>query len=236
MKIIVTTSNAYLHIVPIFIHLFQEYWGADIPVELVGYNKPSCELPPNFTFVSLGKQMGDAKSYGTDLRPYFERQDQYFIHLMEDTFIKAAVNRESLLYAENLIELYNSIVQANKHRTSDIKAIGRISLTNQNINQYAERFNNIMIATPDKSEFRLSTMPAIWNKDFLLRYLQLNMNPWEFECQDKVSDEFLNIAFEDRDSSILWHNEGVRKRNIHEYNFEGIDPVVLEQMKQKGII
>jgi hypothetical protein len=47
MKIIVTTSNKYLHILPIFCFLFNKFWDKDQPVEIVGYDRPSFPLPSN---------------------------------------------------------------------------------------------------------------------------------------------------------------------------------------------
>src|ERR1035438_568210 len=94
-KIIVTTSDKYHHIIPIFVFLFQKYWGSKQRVELVGYKTPDCLLPDNFTFVSIGEQ-GSKKDFSTDLRKYFEEQDEYFIWSMEDTFLKKTINFESL--------------------------------------------------------------------------------------------------------------------------------------------
>ena len=52
MKIIVNTCNTHLHLVPIFCHLFNKYWGPEQPVTIIGYNHPntfseSFTLPKN---------------------------------------------------------------------------------------------------------------------------------------------------------------------------------------------
>lgn len=70
MKIIVTTSDNYHHLLPIFFYLYNKYWGA--PFELVGHKKPECQLPDNCTWVSLGEQLGKEK-WSDQLRPYFEQ-------------------------------------------------------------------------------------------------------------------------------------------------------------------
>lgn len=224
MKIIVTTSDAYLHIVPIFCHLFNTYWDKDHPVEIVGYKEPQFELPGNFSFHSLGEQVGSNQNFSNDLIPYFDSQDRRFIWLMEDTFLKAPVNKRTLDICK--------VISRNDF-------VGRVSLTNQNLNQYTREYveweGEKVFALPDRSEYRLSTMPAIWKKDFLLKYLTANMNPWEFECQGKISDNW-DVVGLDRDSAPVLHNEGVRRFDIHKYNFEGIDPLVIDEMKTKGII
>lgn len=220
MKIIVTTSDRYLHIVPVFCHLFNTYWSKDQEVEIVGYRKPDTELPSNFIFHSLGEQTGSSKNFGTDLVPYFNKQDRRFIWMMEDTFLKAPVKTKELELCQ---------------KVSVEACVGRVSLTNQNHNQYVyfhNRFEDVHVcALPSKSEYRLSTMPAIWKKDFLLQYLVPNMNPWEFECQPKVSDQW-DVVGLDRDNAPIEHNEGVRRFDVRKYNFEGMDPKVIEELKQ----
>lgn len=224
MKIVITTSDRYLHIVPIFCHLFNTYWSKDQEVEIVGYRKPDIELPSNFTFHSLGDQSGSNKNFGTDLVPYFDKQDRRFIWMMEDTFLKAPVKFYQLEVAQRL---------------SVGPAVGRVSLTSQNYNQYSEHHSWIVdehiYALPQLSEYRLSTMPAIWKKDFLLQYLIADMNPWAFECQPKVHDQWDVVGF-DRDSAPVQHNEGVRRFDIFKYNFEGMDLKVIDEMTQMRII
>jgi len=231
MKLTVTTSDAYLHCIPVFISLWNKYArqneSESINVEIVGYKKPDIELPEDFSFKSLGEQNGNNKNFGTDLKKYFsEQEDQYIMWCMEDSWWNAPLDVSMIIRLRQVIE-------------TD-KRIGRISLTAQNLNQYMEDYAIIdelkFIATPQKSEYRLSTMPAIWNKDFLLRYLKEDMNPWEFECQDKVEDEFYNIALEDRDSSPWKYVEGVRRFDNKKMNFEGIDLAIISEMAGKGYL
>src|SRR5688572_16100769 len=92
LKIICTTSNSYLHIVPVFCHLFNKFWGG--PCEIVGYEEPE-NLPSNFTFYSMGVQ-GDKKEFSNDLRKYFQKQEAFFIWCMEDSFLRAPVNQDTL--------------------------------------------------------------------------------------------------------------------------------------------
>lgn len=225
IKVIVTTSNAYKHLIPVFCFLFNRFWNDKQPVELVGYDHPYCKLPDNFTFVSLGNQSNTNKDFSNDLRKYFEKQDQYFCWLMEDTLIKS-VNFETLKIAEFVATNIDS-------------RIGRVSLGNFSVNQYTEfygRISDYMIyMTPPKSEYRLSTQIAIWNKDFLLRYLTADLNPWEFECQEKVDDEFYNVCLEKHDAPVS-HNEGVRKHDLFKYDLNGIPEEVLQEMRDLKII
>lgn len=229
MKVICTTSDKYLHILPIFCYLFNKFWGADQEVEIVGYRPPNHSLPSNFTFHSLGRQVGSNKNFSNDLIPYFDKQDRKFIWLMEDTFLKAPVNKTTLDICR---------------RVSIGAEIGRVSLTNNSYKEYTEEYDSVdlnsfesvsVYALPDKSEYRLSTMPAIWKKDFLLQYLTKNLNPWEFECQEKVRDHWKVVALDKRNAPIT-HNEGVRRFDIFKYNLEGIPEEMIMEMKALNFI
>lgn len=202
MRVTVTTSDKYHHLLPIFFRLYNREWGA--PFDLVGYEKPKVDLPENCTWVSLGKQRGP-RYFSDDLRPYFEKQEQFFIWLMEDTFIKSV--QKSML---GILEGYAD------HRFAKF---GRCCLTNEGMNRPHTISENGQYYTvhPD-SEYRLSTQPSIWNRDFLLQYLTPGLSPWDFERQPtKDTWEVIGVT-----KNIVNHNEGVRKKNIHELNLKGI--------------
>lgn len=203
MKIIVTTSNAYHHCVEIFIKLFNREWGNSF--ELVGYEKPAFKLPYNCSWVSLGEQRGP-KFFSDDLRPYFEKQDQYFIWLFEDSFIRS-VNHQQLRWLINQCE------------TVWCKSnIGRICLSREGMNREHVVNGKWWFADPN-SRYRLSTQPSIWNRDFLLQYLKPGLDPWFFEKQETVDGWTIMGPIE----NIVTHNEGTTKHNIHKLNLEGIE-------------
>jgi hypothetical protein len=225
MKIIVTTSNKYLHILPIFCHLFNKYWDSKQQVEIVGYDKPTIELPINFNFVSLGKQTDDKQNFTRDLRKYFSKQNTFFFWFMEDTFIKAPVDFRGINYLKSL--------------TEKIPNVGRINLTGEVLkqdNEYLTTIDGRDIYKNNKySLYRLSTQPSIWNKYFALQYMVEDLSPWEFECQsDHATDDFQVIGL--ADNIPFKHNEGVRKYAIHDFNLEGIEEATIQEMKTLKII
>ena len=226
MKIIVTTSDSYHHILPVFFFLFEKYWGGD--VELAGYKEPK-NLPANCTFHSMGEQRGPS-FFSDDLIKYFETQDDYFCWLMEDTFLKETVKKVTLMAITKLMR--------------EDKTIGRFSLSSDSIKHYTEVYDVIdgitIYKTPPVSAYHLSTQPAIWNKKFLLKWLWPNHSPWEFEnlkgtIYDHPENEFVNLAL-DKFNAPIQHNEGVRKRDLFAFDLNGIDENVIAEMKQLNIL
>ena len=92
LPIYLTTSNGREHIIKVFCHLFNKYWGSDSIVNLVGYEQPNMDLPDNFNFISMGEQVGGIQMWSTDLRKFFlEQECDNFIHVLDDQFISAPV-------------------------------------------------------------------------------------------------------------------------------------------------
>lgn len=200
MKIIVTTSDKYHHLLPVFFYLYNKYWGA--PFDLVGYAKPECELPGNCTWVSLGVQ-GDKSEWSTDLRRYFELQPDWFVWMMEDTFIKSKVSVFGGLYN-----------------------FGRVDLTNDVQKREHTSYGEFIIAHPN-CRYRLSTQPSIWNKTFLLQYLTPGLSPWDFETQDPKNDGWEILG---HIPPPVNHNEGVRRFDIYKLNLDGMAPEDIEHI------
>jgi len=195
MKIIVTTSDKYHHILPVFFYLYNKYWGE--PFDLVGHAKPECELPDNCTWVSLGPQL-TKHDWSTQLRPYIETLPDWFVWMMEDTFLKDKVySKEIKMFEGNT---------------------GRIDLTNDVTKREYVKCTHGLMAHP-YSRYRLSTQPSVWNKEFLLKYLKPGLSPWDFETQDPQGDGWNVMAY---GLPPVTHNEGVRRFDIHKLNLDGM--------------
>lgn len=198
IKVIITTSDKYHHLLPIFFKLYVREWNW--PCELVGYKKPVMELPECCTWVSLGVQRGP-KYFSDDLRPYFEKQPDWFVWLFEDSFIKH-VDRAALIWL----------------MTFTYPDVGRICLSREGMNRKHKVIQNIWFADPD-TNYRISTQPSIWNKKFLLKYLTPGLTPWTFEKQ-QTKDSWQIIG---PTENVVTHNEGTTKHDIHKLNLEGIE-------------
>jgi len=204
MKIIVTTSDKYLHLVPVFEYLYLKYWG-DRNIEYVGYDKPQTELP----FHSMGKQ-GPVNEWSTDLRKYFETQDESFIWIMEDTLIKRVFP---------------------KRIPDEVPAgVGKICLTNDVSKRDHVKMlsSDFYLRASQTSKYRLSTQPSIWNKQYLLQYLKPGLTPWEFETQDPMNDGWHVYGVAE---PIVIHNEGVRKHDPFKVDLTGFPPEDITYLK-----
>jgi len=199
MKVIVTTSDAYHHILPYFFRQYNKFWGD--PFELVGYKKPD-NLPDNCTFVSLGEQ-GIVQSFTKDLKPYFAKQPDYFVWMMEDSLIRGF---DRIAY-DTIIDKFS------------VLPFGKINLTNEGTHREHQVDGDYFYVCRN-TLYQLSTQPAIWNRDFLLSYMNPGLTPWGFETQKAYPED--NYKIVGPTTHILHHNEGCRRHNIHDLNLEGL--------------
>ncbi len=157
------------------------------------------------------------------MRKYFEKQDTFFIWMMEDSFIKS-IDFEKLNYLYGLRD--NSIGRIN--------LCSRAGLIQEHfLNDNVHYYNYKLVENTQTALYRLSTQPSIWNKKFLLKYLTPNLTPWEFETQLSINDGWRIIGLEE---DVLLHNEGVTKHDLYKYDLNGIKEDQIEEMKKLGIL
>ena len=138
-----------------------------IEITILGYSTPSFDLPPNVKFTSLGSDRGPS-FWSTDLRGYFESiNDDFFIYLNDDGVIVKKVFLEEI---ENISKLLDS-------------KVGRLSLTHDLFARPYEDVNDMVIESSQTSNYRCSTQYSIWNRKYLLKYLEPGLTPWQFETK-----------------------------------------------------
>ncbi len=192
LKVYVTTSDYYNHLIPGFAFLFNKYWSPDQEVTFLCYTKPSYSLPDNFLMRSLGppesfsngvsewapgRRGANGEIYPTpkwtdSLIPVFEQMsDEHFILLQIDYFINRPVDL-------NLIELLKSFL----HHRHVAKLDLTLDLTRYSHSVYATHGSFNIIASDQKAKYRSSLQAAIWRKDYFLPLLKPNRSPWDFEA------------------------------------------------------
>jgi len=160
LKVYVTTSNKYLHVLKVFSYLFNRYWSPDQEVVVIGFDKsPDFELPKNFKFVSLGVSEGWGR-YTLDIQKMLNEiiEDDYFIWLEENEFIIRPVNFE-------ILEDLKKFLAPNLARIDFTRGT---SDRPHNIIKYTPSYQ--IIEAKQKAELRVCMRAGIFNKRTLLNY------------------------------------------------------------------
>ena len=174
MKIYLLTSNKYTkNICPINVHFLNKYWPNQ-NITIVGYEDvlELKNLPNNVSIECLGTQEDYGATWTNALIPFFKQiEEEYFVLIFDDHILMNNVD-ESKIYE---LEKYLINKKAQKAMIG-----GGIDL------RYATKFQqdqNVLVFD-QYVDYRTSLHPAIWTKDYFLRYLKPNMTSWDFEIRN----------------------------------------------------
>lgn len=173
----ISTNNKHLHVLQVFIDLFNKHLTSQQELHILGYDHPKYTLPANCKFISMGKQ-GSVNEWSTDLRKFFlSCNDPFFIYGTEDAFIYEDVN----------VKFINRLVDFAKTN----KGVGRVDLRDAPLHHYKtsleESYVNswgswdLLKLNKPESDCAITCQFSVWNKQYFMRYLQDGLSPWAFE-------------------------------------------------------
>lgn len=174
IKILVTTSDKYIHAIKPFAWLMKKYWPNHPDVIVGGFAQPSFELPPGFSFISLGDQENYPLSkWSNAFKNLVDRADQdVFIFMLEDMWIVEPVKVDVVHMAYDYMKQF--------------QYVARLDLTGDRLNagdarMYGKLGQVDLIWSSPESQYHMSTMPAFWRREHLLKVLKMDETPWQLE-------------------------------------------------------
>jgi hypothetical protein len=179
MKVYVIASDKYAHICPLTIYFLNKNWPEQ-DVVIVGYEglKELKKLPSNVSVVSLGKQDDFGTSWTDGLIPFFEKiPDEYFTLILDDHILLNRVDEKKIKIIEEQFLL---------KRVDKATIGGGISLSN------AIDWGENLLLFNQGINYRTSLHPAVWTKEYFIKYLKPNMTSWEFEAKNNSEAMFDN--------------------------------------------
>jgi len=236
-----------LWILKVYSHLFERFWGDEQKVVIMGFKNPDFDLPKNFHFISLAeKQEGGPNKWSRYIHDYLVTiDDEYIIFSLEDFFPIQKPNKE-ILY--NLIEIIQNDQTIGR---CDITWDSFINIFDKNNKEKArgtykalqKNKDYTVIYVPPNAPYRISTQPSIWRKDYLLKLLDNDWTPWQFEIlgtqtaamlADKViaaaDSTFINYA-------TKWIHKGALSRyHKDKVNVLGLDMKTIKEMVELDLV
>lgn len=211
IKHIVPLCDETLDTIQVTSYLFEKYWP-DHEIDFLGFKAPSFELPKNHHFFSLApEQIGGAKKWTRYIESYVKNiDDEFLIFSLDDFFIGWQPD----------IEMLNEIEAIMKNDSS----IGRFCLSYDAANnckyQKIKSLDGYSVVEVNKGElYRISAQPALWRREYLLKFLSHDWSPWNFEVDgSRLSDTFSEKIYATSDPNFLkvptrWVNKGAVSRH-----------------------
>lgn len=230
-KVYVITSDGYLKALKAFSYLFCKYWSETQPAVIVGFKAPDFELPPNFSFMSMGDQRNYPIGRWSDalIKLLNTIDDSHLILMLEDYYLTRGVDTDAVRILYDYARQFTYTVRVDltgdrlyAHGADlDYGTVGRLDL----------------IKSMPGSPYHLSTMAAIWNRELLLKVLVPNESPWDVEIigTTRLSHQPDMLVLGTRQwpvKYLLAHRRG----NPNELLLDGLDPVDVEALRGLGYI
>lgn len=180
MRVICLTSDKYLPAVRPYSYLFNRHWSKEQPVLVAGFTPPDFDLPPNFSFHSIGKfeDYPVGKWSNALIKLLNEIDDEVVTVMLEDYWISRPVDLRGVRYLSDYARQFGYVL--------------RIDLTTDRLFAHGPRYPGDiadygyvghidLIRSEPTSQYHMSMMTAIWRRDNLLKVLIPNESPWQVE-------------------------------------------------------
>jgi hypothetical protein len=181
---IVPLCDETLETIKVTSYLFEKYWPGH-KIDFLGFKEPEFVLPDNHKFISLApEQVGGAKKWTRYIESYVKNvQDEFLIFSLDDFFIGWQPD----------FEMLNEIMDI----MLDDKSIGRFCLSydaaNNCLSRVVKRNTGYDIVSVEKEQlYRISTQPALWRREYLLKFLSHDWSPWNFEVDGSHLSDLLH--------------------------------------------
>lgn len=223
MEVVVLTSNAYLHCLPPFAYLFNKFWSINQPVKVARYEHRPRHLPTNFSNFAIGNQADYTWSSG--LMKYLQYHNGELILLMlEDYFLDSSAHQPNIKMAWDYMLQHSEVA--------------KIDLTNDRLKVAHSDYDAIFIQSANDAPFLTSLQAAIWRKDFLLKALNPDESPWQFEKRGTkrvMKEKPLILGFRQPPMSYV-NAIGGEGGNPSAWDTKKIPQWVMSELKGRGLI
>jgi hypothetical protein len=231
MRIFCLTSDNYISSVRAFACLFNKFWSSDQEVIVAGFEPPAFNLPPNFSFYSLGNMADYPVSKWSDalIKLLHDYTDDVFALFLEDYWLSRPVNVQAVHMLYDYMLQFRNVLKMDLY--SDRLYAG--GMTDYNYCGYLD-----LIRSDPASQYHMSLMGGLWNRELMLRFLIPGESPWQVELSGTprvaaAADEVMVLGTR---NMPLRHILAHRRGNPNELLLDGLDPADVEALRELGYI
>lgn len=230
MRVLVLTSDKYLHALLPFSWLFNRYWGPRQPVVVGGFKEPDFTLPPNFSFMSLG-DMADypVNKWSDGLIKFLGMvPDEIFVFMLEDYWITRPVDTEGVQILYSYMQQFDYVAKI------DLCA-DRLYAFNMEDYGWVNRID--LVKSFRGSPYHMSLMTGLWRKEHLLAHLVPGESPWDVEITGtpRLARNGNVIVLGTRQWPVR-HTLAYRNGQMGDPDVSALSPADVEALREKGYI
>jgi hypothetical protein len=224
------TCEKYYKVLPVFAWLQNQYWSRDTQVVIGGFSQLTVSLPPNFSFVSLGKQedypvgkWSDGMMRMLDLVP-----DEVFVLMLDDYLLSRPVHLEGIRMLADYMKQFRYVLKM------DLCAD---RLYAWGMEDYDNCGHLDLVRSHPGSQYHMSLLTGIWNRDNMRRVLIPNESPWQVELDGtrRLSNMTDMLVLGTRQWPVK-HTLGFRGGDSSKLNLSGLKSSDVQTMRGMGIL
>lgn len=234
-KIYIPCCDESLPIVRMNSYLFDKFWP-EAKVVYLGFEKPKFDFfNSNHEFYSLApKQEGGSSKWTRYLYNFIKDLDDDLLVFSIDDYLLADVpNFDMLQIASDIMNKSDKVGRFDLTFDSQVEG-NTLKISNVDGREVRVKHPN--------APYRISTQPAIWKKDFLLKILDHDWSPWQFELMgtqmvQQQKEKLQTFCFYDKkmvDYPIRTIAKGlVSRHNPGKYNVLGLKVDTIRDLVDK---
>lgn len=179
INIYVITCDKTKHVLKATIPLMEKYWNVEKRVKILGFNGNDINLPENYEFISMKPKQLSIEDWAKDIYSVLQHDpNEHIIFMLDDVPPLDYIN-------VNILELLFNRCQNDKEIVRCALCIDLQFLPCFVIENFGD---HSIVEQSQHSDYRITTQPSIWRKDYLLSILEKSTNPWQFETAHPSRD------------------------------------------------
>ena len=175
----IITCDKTKHILKAAIPLMEKYWNVEKNVKILGFNGDGIELPNDYEFISMKPSQITIDNWAKDISSIIRNDpNEYVIFMLDDMLVLDYINESIFDLLINQCNNDNNIVRC--ALCVDLQFLPCFVV--ENLGEYS------IVEQSQHSDYRITTQPSIWKKEYLLSILDKSTNPWQFETAHPSRD------------------------------------------------
>lgn len=226
------TSDKYVGALRPFAHLFNKYWSPKQKVVVAGYSPLPFDLPSNFEYCSIGPQeMYPVDRWSDGLIDFLEMHPriEFPILFLEDYWLARDVNQQAVRMLCDYMAQFRNVLKMDLN-TDRLYAQG---MTDYDTCGFID-----LVLSDYRSQYQLSLMNGIWNRDLLLRFLVRGESPWAVELSgtSRVAAAGNEVLVLGTRNLPIRHILAHRRGNPDELLLDGLKQCDIDELRELGYI
>lgn len=240
IKVVIPICDDNLYILPILYRMYMKYWKTNqYEYHILGFKTPDFKFnEKNWFFHSLDStQQGGSQTWSKYIAKYLKSiTDEYIIFGLEDFIPTDYINRNIISKVFDKMTFRKEVIDRFELGFDIYTAVEHDVIENF-------VFYNILKAKQN-AMYRISTQTSIWRREFLIKYMDREWTPWQFEVDGSTMSFYDTKACIVSCGDIEWkhfpakwiHKGMISRQQPGKFNVLGLKLYDIKELCDKNLL